>query len=368
MCISPGTCIAQPRNKLLIHLWQLYSSSTVTIATEFNRNSYSCAKSILDYKKPYDDQRMTFVSCSYDVYGATLFKWIWVCAISGWGVQVERNISIRFRKGVLEVFRPTTRFALVSFHQATGIYDSFITSHVCLAASNLIISQKHFVATCHANDLDKAKGMLMLKTDRTNGTNDEQYLLSRNEPGAVTNLVANAALLLGSLLFVIISFGLVWFRGKGMELHLRNLTRTLIKRVLPPQLSPFVDDEAIGYVPEYADTESLIRHKEIKLLKENERWRLMKREMKLMHNTSDTDTSPPNLYLAYTSVLLIKTGTLKRSRLCHDEKGWNGRQAIKGSPPHANANFTWDPSYNATVCAILFVCALSRHQSVMDPY
>ena len=29
--------------------------------------------------------------------------------------------------------------------------------------------------------------------DWTNGTNDEQYLLPRNEPGAVTNLVVNAA-------------------------------------------------------------------------------------------------------------------------------------------------------------------------------
>ena len=29
--------------------------------------------------------------------------------------------------------------------------------------------------------------------ERTNGTNDEQYILPRNEPGAVTNLVVNAA-------------------------------------------------------------------------------------------------------------------------------------------------------------------------------
>ncbi|GKB50400.1 hypothetical protein Tco_0901153 [Tanacetum coccineum] len=57
--------------------------------------------------------------------------------------------------------------------------------------------------------------MLMLKTDPTNGTNDEQYLLPRNEPGAVTNLVANAALFLGvkmmkKLRLVAFCYNLFW--------------------------------------------------------------------------------------------------------------------------------------------------------------
>ncbi|KAG5527212.1 hypothetical protein RHGRI_028196 [Rhododendron griersonianum] len=104
----------------------------------------------------------------------------------------------------------------------------------------------------------------------------------------------------GSLCFLSFLLLVVWFRGREKELHLMNLTRALhirfvtvhivdrptqghrflsreyvqpqwvydsvnariilpveeylVGRVPPPHLSPFVDNEAEGYVPEYAET------------------------------------------------------------------------------------------------------------------
>ncbi|GJX28306.1 hypothetical protein Tco_0236385 [Tanacetum coccineum] len=103
---------------------------------------------------------------------------------------------------------------------------------------------------CYKCITDPPPGMLMLKTDRTNGTNDKQYLLPRNEPGAVlTNLVVNAALLLGVKMMKKLrpvkpsSKSKRSFGPFGIPLS-----------VLPPHLLPYVDDEAVGYVPEFADT------------------------------------------------------------------------------------------------------------------